>query len=173
MFYSDIKDLIQTVQVVAGATPQTQTQNVGDGEFYGFELVLDTNVTDQIDIGGNYTYTHCKITGALQPSFRATGVPQHKALLYVTWRPLAPLTITPSLELASNRWSDRSTAPAQAFPYIRTGSYELVNLQAEYAVTENVELAIGAKNLLDKNYELSWGLPQQGRNFYMKARARF
>src|SRR5262249_25619509 len=31
VFYSDIKDLIQAVQVVAGASPQTQNQNVGDG----------------------------------------------------------------------------------------------------------------------------------------------
>lgn len=173
VFYSDISDLIQTVQVVVGATPQTQTQNVGNGKFYGFEMGLNTRLTDQIDIGGNYTYTHRKITDALQITFRATGVPQHKAMLYVAWRPLEVLTVTPQLDLASNRWSDRTTSPAQAFPYIRTGSYELVNLQAEYAVTENIELALGAKNLLDKYYELSWGLPQQGRNFYAKARLRY
>jgi len=173
VFYSDINDLIQTVQVIGGATPQTQTQNVGNSTYYGFEVSLATAVNAQFDVGGNYTYTHRKITDALQPTFRATGVPQHKAFLYVAWRPLSQLTLTPSLELASNRWSDRSTSPAQAFPYIRTGSYELVSLQAEYAVTQNIDLAVGAKNLLDKNYELSWGLPQQGRNFFAKVRAIF
>jgi iron complex outermembrane recepter protein len=172
-FYSDVRSLIQTVQLVGGATPQTQTRNVGDGAFYGFEVAFDTRLLPQLDIGGNYTYTHREITDAALPNVRATGVPQHKAMLYAAWRPLAALTVTPSLELASNRWSDRTTSPAQAFPYIRTGSYELVNLQAEYAISENVEVALGAKNLLDTYYELSWGLPQQGRNFYAKARVNF
>ena len=170
VFYSDVASLIQTVQVVAGATPQTQTQNVGNGEFYGFELALDTRATATVDIGGNYTYTHRSIKDALQPTFRATGVPTHKAFFYVAWRPLTALTITPSLEVTSNRWSDRTTSPAQTFPYIRTGSAQLVNLQAEYAITQNLDIALGAKNLLDQSYELSWGLPQQGRNFYAKAR---
>ncbi|MGE3476238.1 MAG: TonB-dependent receptor plug domain-containing protein [Rhodospirillaceae bacterium] len=173
VFYSDINDLIQTVQVVAGATPQTQTQNVGDGEVYGFELALDTRVSSQLDVGGNYTYLHRKIVDALQPTFRPTGVPTHKAFFYVAWRPTTALSVTPSLEWAGKRWSDMTTNPAQAFPYIRTGNYALVNLQAQYDVTENVELAIGARNLLDDNYELSWGLPQQGRNYYVKARLTF
>jgi len=172
-FYSDIRNLVQTVQVVGGAAPQTQTQNVGDGEIYGFEVALDATLTDQLTAGGNYTYTHREIKDALQPNLQVTGVPQNKAFLYVSWRPLDRLTITPSLELASNRWSDRSTSPAQAIPYIRTGSYQLLSLQTEYQVTENFELAAGAKNLLDDYYELSWGLPQQGRNFYLKARLSF
>lgn len=173
VFYNDINNLIQTVQVVGGATPQTQTQNVGDGEIYGFELALDTRVSDELDLGGNYTYLHRKITDALQPTFRATGVPTHKAFFYAAWRPMTALTVTPNLELAGKRWSDMTTSPAQTFPYIRTGDYALVNLQVEYDVMENVAFAVGAKNLLDDSYELSWGLPQQGRNYYVKARVTF
>jgi len=37
VFYSDVSDLIQTV-VLPDAT--TQTQNVGDGRFYGARLPL-------------------------------------------------------------------------------------------------------------------------------------
>lgn len=173
VFYSDIKDLIQTVQVVGGATPQTQTQNVGNGEVYGVELALDASLSDQVDVGGNYTYLHRTITDALQPTFRPTGVPTHKTFFYVAWHPMTALSVTPSLELAGKRWSDMTTSPAQAFPYIRTGDYALVNLQVEYDVMENFEVAVGAKNLLDDNSELSWGLPQQGRNYYVKARLTF
>ena len=173
VFYSDVTDLIQTVQVVGGTTPQTQTQNVGNGEFYGFEVAANVSVSAQWSLGGNYTYTHRSIEDALQPNLRPTGVPQHKTFLYASWEPFAQFKVTPSLEVASNRWSDRTTSPAQTFPYIRTGSYELLHLQAEYDVTENLEIALGARNLLDQNYELSWGLPQQGRNFYAKARFTF
>jgi len=170
IFYSDVFDLIQTVEVSPG---MTQTQNVGDGAFYGFEASLDAEITPELMVGGNYTYIKREVNDALQPNLRVTGVPEHKAFLYATYRPIAALSFTPSLENASSRWSDRSTSPAQAFPYIRTGKYALVNVQAQYQINENFEIAAGVKNLLDRNYQLSWGYPAEGRNYFIKARATF
>ncbi len=172
-FYNDISDLIQTVQVGTLAALLLNRQNVGNGHFYGFEVALDVSVNDTLYVGGNFTRTARKITDSSNPNLRPTGVPTNKAFLYASWRPSADLTVTPSVDLASDRWSDRITVPAQAFPYIRVGNYELVNLQVEYAVTESLSLAIGGKNLFDQNIELSWGLPQQGRNFYAKGRVNF
>ena len=173
VFYSDVKDLIQTVQITAGATPQTQAQNVGNGEFYGFELSLDTKLSDQFNIGGNYSYIYRQIKDSLQPLLRLTGVPKNKAFGYITWKPTDVFTLTPSVEIAGDRWSDRTTSPAQAFPYIRVGHYALINLQAEFKPTEHFGLAFGAKNLSDQNYELSWGLPQSGRTYYLRARVAY
>ena len=170
LFYSDVRDLIQTVQVGPG---RTQTQNVGDGHYYGFEVSGETALSQQVSVGGNYTYIYRTVNDPLQPNLRPTGVPTHKAFLYMAWRPIDRLTITPSLEIASDRWSDVLTSPAQAFPYTLTGAYTLANIQASYRVTDNFEVAGGVKNLLDQNYELAWGLPQPGRTFYMKARATF
>lgn len=170
VFYSDVTDMIQTV-VLPDTT--TQTQNVGKGRFYGFEASAETALSPTLTAGGNYTYIRRTITDPLQPMLQATGVPTHKAFLYLAWRPVERLTITPSLEIASNRWSDKTTTPVQPFPYVETGAYTLVNLQAEYRVSQNFEVAAGVKNLLDQNYELSWGLPQPGRAFYLKARAIF
>lgn len=170
VFYSDVRDLIQTVQVGPG---QTQTQNVGNGTYYGFEVSGETALSQQVSVGGNYTYIYRNIKDPLQPNLRPTGVPTHKAFLYMSWRPLERLTITPSVEIASDRWSDVSTNPVQAFPYVLTGAYTLANIQASYKVTDNFEVAGGIKNLLDQNYQLAWGLPQPGRTFYVKARATF
>ena len=173
LFYSDVKDLIQTVQVTAGATPQTQAQNVGNGEFYGFEISADTALSSQFSVGGNYAYIYRKVKDNLQPLLRLTGVPKNKAFAYITWRPDAQFSVTPSIEIAGDRWSDRTTSPAQAFPYIKVGAYTLVSLQGEYKLTENFSFTAGAKNLLDDNYELSWGLPQPGRTYYFRVRASF
>ena len=173
VFYSDVRDLIQTVQVTAGAMPQTQAQNVGNGEFYGFEISADTALSSQFTLGGNYSYIYRKVTDALQPRLRLTGVPKNKAFAYLTWRPDAQFSVTPSIEIASDRWSDRTTSPAQAFPYIKVGAYTLVNLQAEYKITQNFSFTAGAKNITDDNYELSWGLPQSGRTYYFRVRASF
>ena len=46
VFYSDVRDLIQTV-VLAGNT--TQTQNVGDGRFYGVEFAVDAPISPAAD----------------------------------------------------------------------------------------------------------------------------
>lgn len=170
VFYSDVRDLIQTVQISPGIT---QTQNVGNGHFYGFEVSAEAQINPALKVGGNFTYIYRTIKDPLQPDLRPTGVPTNKAFLYLAWQPMERLTITPSLEIASARWSDVNTNPAQAFPYVLTGAYTLANIQADYKVSKNFDIAAGIKNIFDQNFELAWGLPQPGRTFYAKARATF
>jgi iron complex outermembrane receptor protein len=167
LFYTDVRDLIQTV-VLPDTT--TQTQNVGDGRFYGAEFAVDAPVSSVLTVGGNYTAISRTIRDALQPNLRPTGVPTHKAFLYAAWRPIEQLTVTPSLDIAGDRWSDVNTNPLPAFPYLRTGSYTLVDVSAQYSVQRNFDVVLGLKNLTDRHYELSWGFPQPGRTFYVKTR---
>lgn len=174
--------MIQAVRLSDG-TGRSQTQNVGDGYFYGFEVSAETDLSPQLAVGGNYTFIHRTITDPSTPGFEPTGVPSHKAFIYASWRPLERLTVTPSLEITSDRWSDvnigtnaANQAIRNVFPnggYIRTGAYTLANINVSYKVTENLEVAGGVKNMLDQNYELAWGLPSPGRTFYAKARATF
>jgi iron complex outermembrane receptor protein len=92
LFYSNVRDLIQTV-VLPDTT--TQTQNVGNGDFYGAEVSIDAQGSRRLSAGANYTFVHRKITDALQPNLRPTGVPTHKAFLYAAWRAVDRLRITP------------------------------------------------------------------------------
>ena len=165
---SDVRDLIQTV-VLPDTT--TQTQNVGNGDFSGFEVSLESPIGTGLYAGGNYTSMHRVIKDALQPNLRPTGVPTNRAFLYATWRPVVSLRITPSLELADDRWSDVNPPPA--FPYVKTGAYSLLDQDATYAFPKALELSVGLKNLLDDYYELAWGYPQPGRTFYVKTRMLF
>jgi iron complex outermembrane receptor protein len=167
VFYSDVRELIQTILL---PDTTTQTQNVGNGEFYGAEVSIDVDLTGQLTVGGNYTALSRTIRDALLPSLRPTGTPTHKAFLYALWRPIEKLTITPSLDLAGDRWSDMNTTPVPAFPYVRTGAYSLFDLAAQYGVVRNFDVAVGFKNLADDNYSLAWGFPQPGRTFYVKTR---
>ncbi|OJV01847.1 MULTISPECIES: TonB-dependent receptor [unclassified Nitrobacter] len=176
IFYSDVRDLIQAVRV---SSTQSQTRNINKGEFYGFEMSLDAQLSPQLTVGGNYTFIERDVSDVSVPGFKPGGVPTHKAFLYASWRPIDLLTVTPSLEIASDRWSEVNTSGSgvvyNAFPapYIRTGAYTLANVNVSYMLMENVELAGGVKNLFDQNYELAWGLPQPGRTFYLKAKATF
>jgi hypothetical protein len=38
-----------------------QTQNVGDGKYYGFEFSIDSTVTDTLQAGVRYTYVNRNI----------------------------------------------------------------------------------------------------------------
>ena len=165
VFYSNVRDLIQTI-VLPDTT--TQTQNVGDGDFYGGEVAIDAPVSSQLTVGGNYTAISRTVHDALLPNLRPTGVPTHKAFLYAAWKPVNRLTITPTLDIAGDRWSDVNPAPA--FPYVRTGSYTLLDIAAEYTVIRGLSIVGGFKNLTDDNFELAWGFPQSGRTFYLKTR---
>lgn len=167
-FYSDVRDLIQTVLL---PDTTTQTQNVGDGRFYGAEFAVDAPLTPQLTIGGNYAAIRRTIRDALQPNLQPTGVPTHKSFVYAAWRPIPALTITPSLDIAGDRWSDVNTNPVPSFPYLRTGSHALVDLSAQYSIRRDLDVVFGMKNLTDRHYELSWGFPQPGRTFYVKTRA--
>lgn len=165
VFYSDVKDLIQTV-VLPDTT--TQTQNVGNGRFAGFEVSFESTVVPALRAGGNYTYMHREIEDALQPDLRPTGVPTNRAFLHATWQPVRAARVTPSLELSDGRWSDVNPAPA--FPFVKTGAHALLNLDGTYALPGGLELGGGFKNLLDDHYELAWGFPQPGRTFYVRTR---
>jgi iron complex outermembrane receptor protein len=168
VFYNDVRDLVQTV-VLPDTT--TQTQNVGDGHFSGAELSIDASAGQALRVGGHYTYMHRVIRDALQPNLRPTGVPGHRAFLYATWRPVPRFRLTPSLELAGDRWSEVNPAPA--FPYVKTGAYSLLDVDATYELPRSVDVSLGFKNLLDDYYELAWGYPQPGRTFYVKTAVKF
>lgn len=167
VFFSDVKDMIQTV--IVQSTPQlTQTQNVGDGEYYGVELAGETQLGSKWLLGGNYTYLHREITDPLRPSLRPVGTPTHQGLAFVSYSPTDALTITPSVEFASDRWADLNDTT-----FRRTGEYTLVNLQLQYRASEQITAAIGGQNLLDENYQLAVGFPEQGRTLYAKLQVAF
>lgn len=194
VFYSDLKDSIQNAQVGASGGSSILGINV-DGDTYGFELSATWDITRTLRLGGNYTYLERDLdfagaAAALPSSVSAArraavaaadeeGTPRHEAFIYLSWSVTDALTLTPSLELASDRSSlitssDSTLLNNPALPnYARAGSYALVNFQAEYEFTDNASLAIGATNILDQNFALAEGFPEPGRQFFANMRASF
>lgn len=171
VFYTDLKDaLIQIPVVVTGFGTVNQTKNAGDGHYYGFEAAVSADLTPSFDLGGNLTYIHRRLTDPTNPAFRPQGVPDWKLFAYANWRPLEKLTIRPNVEYADQRWTVTTTTP---LAYYKTGSYLLLNLSADYAVTDNVMVTVAGQNLGDRNYQLTDGFPEAGRTFYASVRAKF
>lgn len=184
VFYSEISDYIDSVHQyyeagddgVLGTSDDVdvrQSQNVGDGTNRGVELSVDYDMLPGLRVGGNYTYLYRKISDPVDPNLKPTDTPTHEAFLYLAWIAMRDLTITPSLELASNRWSVVSGTSGLTADYTKTGSYALVNLNVEYRLAENWTTSIAGRNLTDEYYELSDGFPDPGRQFYANVRAEF
>ncbi len=83
VFYSDLKDAIQSVYLVNGGRITSQNQNI-DGEHYGFEVSVDWDIAPGLRIGGNYTYLQREY-GYLTPGTQPEGTPDHEAFLYLAW----------------------------------------------------------------------------------------
>ncbi|MDH4981133.1 TonB-dependent receptor [Hyphomicrobium sp. D-2] len=178
VFYSEIDNAIQSVLVRSyldtnGSTVQvTQNQNVGDGTHKGIELAVDYDLMPGLRVGGNYTYLRREIRDPLRPGLKSESTPEHEGFVYLAWDAMSNLTITPSLELASDRWSLASQG-ADANQFIQIGSYALVNLNVEYRVNEIFSASVGGRNLTDQNYMLVEGFPEPGRQFFANVRARY
>nr|WP_295107205.1 TonB-dependent receptor [uncultured Caulobacter sp.] len=175
VFYSDVRDALIAIPVALGAPFGTvsQTRNVGDGEYYGAEASVTARVTPKLTLGGNYTYLHRDFTDPTNAAFRPQGAPTHKLFAYADWRVAQRLTLTPSVETASKRWTVTSSSLITPPRYYRTGAYVLAALTARVQMTEKVDVQLSARNLLDQKYQLVDGFPEEGRNFRADLRVKF
>ena len=172
VFYNRIDDLMQGVRIGTGSR-DIQNQNIGKGTFVGFELAVDGKITPELEVGANYTYTNVNIdisSRADNSTLERTGIPRHAGMVYAKWQPLPELSFIPYVEWETNRTVSNEVSGR---PNQRVGARALVNFKVGYELNEYLDFSITARNLLDKNYELSHGYPMEGRNFLLTARFRY
>jgi iron complex outermembrane receptor protein len=175
VFYSDLTDALISIPVVLPAPfgTTTQTKNAGDGKYYGAEMSVTAALTPTLTAGANYTYLHRKLTDPTNAAFRPTGAPTSKLFAYLDWRVAGRVTVTPSVEAASKRWTVTSSSLINPARFYKTGAYTLANLAVGVQVTPKVDIVLNARNLFDDEYRLVDGFPEEGRNFRADLRVRF
>lgn len=169
LFHNDVKDAIQSMNILYNGSVYSQSQNIGNAVYRGVELSLTSALWKHLDIGGNYTYMETTVHNPNDSAAQLTATPQHKAFIYAKWSPTARLTVIPTIEYAGSRWSSKAIGTG----YIQTGAYTLVGVKAEYQVTKDFSVAFAGRNLSDRNYQVVDGYPQEGRNFMASARLQF
>ena len=176
-YYSWLTDALVSVR-----TPENlnRRENLGSADYYGAELSVDLHLATTLDAGVNYSYIHRSFdvgaapAGGLIRPFELTDVPDHKGFAFVTWHPLTALSITPSVEFASNRTTvTPASANGLAPLYYRTGDYITAAFRAEFDVSDRLGISAGARNLFDRSYTLTDGFPEPGRSFFVGLRARY
>jgi iron complex outermembrane receptor protein len=179
IFHNRVHDAIHGVYIQE-LPPYTgyisQNQNVGKAVYKGIELGITVTPLDNLEIGANYTYLDTKIHNPVEPGARLSGTPRHKGFLYAKWQPTPLLTVIPALELSSTRATTTTSGnyPNIVYTYHQSGSYELLSLKIDYKLAPRWNVSFSGRNLLDKNYELTWGgYPQEGRNFLLSTSYQF
>lgn len=155
-FYNDITDLI-----VSGLNTNI---NVGQARTEGVEVFAAADVSDDLRIRADYTYTEAEdeLTGL--PLLRR---PRDKASLSAGWTPFDSLLLTGTIlyvgeatDIRREAFSTRVTLP----------DFTLVNVAADYRLNDNMSLYGRIDNLFDRQYENPDGFEQTGIGAYVGVR---
>ncbi|MGF6115365.1 iron complex outermembrane receptor protein [Janthinobacterium lividum] len=160
LFYSDVKDKIQSVTNVAGV--RAQMRNAGRAHISGVELGLRGSAGAWLDFGGNYTYTEMK--NVSDRAIRLTDVPRHKLTAHAVLHAARQLDVVAIAEANSGRWVSNT---------LELGGFATVNLKAVYRSLPALTLEAGVSNLADRNYALADGFPSAGRTWLTNAQYQF
>lgn len=161
IFYNRIGDVIQNVNNVVYDTTKkqwlSQSQNKGRAEYYGAEAAITWHVTTTFTAGANYTFIKRKNLD--NPSLHFTDVPEHKASGWLQYN-ISWLGFLVNGEYNASRYSTSYGTEAPAF--------FLLHASTVISITNWLKVQGGVNNIFDKNYMLSEGYPEQGRNYFVK-----
>ncbi len=149
------------------ASPVNLTQ---DTQQRGIETYLEARINARLRVAAAYTYLHAVADGA-----QAERRPGNIASLNVTVISAdrrAELTVTARY---NGRQQDITFTDATfaTEPIVTLGSYTLLNLNADYKLTEHVSLLGRVENLTGKRYQEVYSFAGMGRGAFGGFRARF
>ena len=155
IFYSRLNNTIQLVDNVQPGL--SQMQNTGTSEFIGADFSVAYRISEKITLDASYTYIERH--NLSNPDIRFTDVPDHKVLGIGDYRPIKNLDFVLSCEYNSERYSTSygTTSPG----------FIVFSSQLSFTFLKNFKIEMGINNILDKNYSLVEGYPEEGRNYYI------
>jgi iron complex outermembrane recepter protein len=166
LFFSDIKDYIQLATIPdpddATATIQ-QNQNIGNVQIYGVEASLTVRITDSLRGGVNYTYTEWDNRSN---DDKLIDIPEHKFVAYAIYSLFDRLDLSADSTTYSGRYSSSNGVR-------ETESFTVLNAKAALSLIGGLAVEAGVNNLLDENYEIEEGYPEEGINYFTNLTYKF
>lgn len=158
-FINNIKDAIfaRTVGALDNGNPISQNVNIGKAVFQGYELAVGYNPIKNVTLGAHYSYIDMKDkTDGSNEKF--TDVPNHKMMAYTKLEaPTLRSTLNMNVEFYGKRYITSTGNQAPEFT--------LVNAKLSVNIVKGVNFDFGGRNLLERDYYLSYGYPKEGRSF--------
>lgn len=166
-YYSKLKNKIErdtsTAVGMDGTMPIITYQNIGRAEIKGIELEAWYDITKNINLSANYTYTDAEDKSSGE---KLTDTPEHLANLDVNWQVFDSLTTFARVnyigkQVITNLSSEDKTVDG----------YTLVGLGVSYDL-QQVNLKAGLNNIFDVELDDEddyYGYSEKGRSAYVSA----
>ncbi|HML27394.1 MAG TPA: TonB-dependent receptor [Hyphomicrobium sp.] len=156
-FRNDITDLIESVY--DPTTFVSTYANVGRAETDGVEAFVSADLSKDLRLRADYTYT--------QATNEETGAwllrrPHNKASVTLDWRPTNKLLVTGAVLY----YGDSLDINRATFKNEILASFTVVNVAADYKLTDNISIYGRIDNLLDEHYEIPDGYLATGIGAY-------
>lgn len=135
----------------------------------GVELGARWTVSEQLDLTMNYTYTDATENGAIE-----LRRPRHAGSMQANY---SFMSARGHIALAADYGGTRRDMFFPPWPnpseFVTLGNYWLLDLTAQFQLTESVRLFARASNLLDTDYEQVYGYRTPGRAAYAGVQVNF
>jgi vitamin B12 transporter len=156
-FHNDVKDLINSAYSydVPTNTMYYYYANVNHAEMYGAESFVSFQVTPEVKVRADYTYTIARDLDTGQELLRR---PKDKVSFGAFWQASGQLKLSGTVNYVGP-WADRDRATYAA---ITAPGYTTVNIAANYAATDRITLFGRIDNLFDRKYEDPSGFLRPG-----------
>ena len=139
----------------------TSNLNLAVAETHGIEFGFTAKLLENLDLGVNYAYTRAEEGRTTRKELLRR--PLHKATFDLSYRPIAPLSLTLSGSYIGRRYD----IDAMTFGRIKDPDYFLANIAVSYDVAEEWQAFGRIENLFSKHYEDPDGFDQPGFGFFL------
>lgn len=170
VFYNDLIKTFGSIDMPDGTciagTECYQNVNARGGYMYGVEVGLKQGFwADRISLGLNYAWTTRWIPGGL----KSLGYPPHMGNITFAITPIKQFDFIAMATYQSRVFKDT----AAGIDYLNSDVF-LVDLKMNYRIMDNLELSVGAYNLLDRGYYYtSSSMYYPGRRFFTSLEYKF
>lgn len=150
VFGNRYRDLDDFTFLQPGPTPGSavlQRQNVGRARANGVEGEVGVRVLPSLMLSASYNYDDARVVSTGKPVNR---VPLQRGSARVTWT-------APSIATVNVIY--RYEGPNHALGGARMAPYALVDLDARREIRRDLDVFVGAENLLDRQYTANWAGP--------------
>ncbi len=165
-FLSDLSEAIIQVDDVARTpanAPLFQLRNFGRVENRGVEVGLNQSPLKWLRWSASYT--QLDRSNDTNAAIRLIDTPEHRVLASLDVKPIKWLSLSPTFEYATDRYSTSYG--------ITAAGYAVTHLHARAELPEGFSVSAGVTNLFDRNYALREGYPEAGRGFIARLDWRF
>lgn len=134
--------------------------NINRAKHQGFELRYMTIYKNHY-LNADYAYSRAKDNTGLALDL----IPRHKIVISDKIELNKKLDTTLEMIYESKKFEDEEKD--------QINSYTVFNTHASYKINKYLKTIVSIKNIFDKNYELDYGMPKEGRNYYVSINLDF